>query len=54
MYENLPKDETYRKTGDTDATKMPVLSTSDIIGCKCIMPSQEYGQKFRVRIVQNY
>ena len=52
MGENLPKEKTSEKTGDTNAPKMPVLNTSSIIGCTYIMPPQEYGQKFQVRIVK--
>ena len=31
---------------------MPVLNKYDIIDCRFLMPPQEYGQKFQVRIVK--
>ena len=35
-----------------NAPKMLVLNTYDNIGSKIIMPTQEYGETFRVRIVK--
>ena len=47
MDENLPKYETFGKTGDTNAPKMTILNTSDIICRKFLIPPQEYGQSYR-------
>ena len=52
MDEKLPKDETSGEIGRTNSLKIPVLNISGIIGCTFLMPSQEDGQKFRVRIVK--
>ena len=52
MDENLPKEKTYGKTGDTTAPQIPVLNTSGIIDCTFLMPPQEDGQHFRVRIIK--
>ena len=52
MDENLPKDKTSGRTGETNSPQMPVLNTSDIIGRTFLIPPQEYGQKFRVHIVK--
>ena len=52
MDENLPKDKTSGRTGETNSPQMPVLNTSDIIGRTFLIPPQEYGQNFRVHIVK--
>ena len=52
MHENLPKDKTSRKLGETNTRKILVLNSSDIIGCAFLMPTQYNGQKFQDRIVK--
>ena len=51
MYETLPKEKNYGVTRDTNAPKIPVLDTYNIIGHIFLMTPQEYGQKFWVHIV---
>ena len=48
----MDEDKTFLKPGDTNAPKMHLLDSSDIVGCIFLMPHQEDGQKFRVRIIQ--
>ena len=52
MAENLPKEKTSRKPGRTNAPKIPVLDSYDIIGHTFLMPHQKDGQNFQVRIVR--
>ena len=40
MNKNLPKDETYGKTGETNAPNMAVIDTSEIIDHTFLMPTQ--------------
>ena len=53
----FPQIKTYLRmklleNGYTNAPNMDVFNTYDIIGRKFIMSPQEYGQKFRVRVVK--
>ena len=52
MAENLPKEKTSRKPGRTNAPKIPVLDSYDIIGHTFLMPPQYDGQSFRFLIIK--
>ena len=52
MDKNLPKGKTSGKPGETNAPKMHVLDSSDIICHIFLMPNQENGQKSQVCTVK--
>ena len=52
MDEKLPKEKKSIKHRVINAPKITVLYSSTIIGCKFLMPIQEYVQKFQVHIVK--